>query len=348
MIPVMVLTGFLGSGKTTLLSRLLKSPAFSRTAVIINEFGEMGLDHELVEASDESFIELQTGCLCCTIRSDLLTTVGDLLHRREQKSLPAFERIVIETSGLADPAPILQALMCDDGLAGRAVLAGVVATVDAVNAAASLDRQPESVKQIAVADQLVLTKADLVAGDLSQLRARLTRINPGAEQVLASFGEIDEARLFVSSFYDPSSKVGDVATWLASEEDDHTHATPADLNRHDDQIRHHAMVVSTPVPAVTLTLFLEALAEQCGADLLRLKAIVNIAESPERPAVIHGVQHVFHPPTWLKSWPSQDRGSRFVFICRDIPSTFIECLFVAIAAEVQDVDLIGQPHEGND
>src|SRR5262245_25051517 len=163
MIPVVVLTGFLGSGKTTLLARLLKSPQFSRTAVIINEFGDVGLDHELVETSEESFVELQTGCLCCAVRGDLVLTLEDILRRRDQGSVAPFERVVIETSGLADPAPILHALMGDTAISRRLACAGVVTTVDAVNGLATLARQPESVKQVAVADRLILTKTDLVA-----------------------------------------------------------------------------------------------------------------------------------------------------------------------------------------
>src|SRR5947209_7077941 len=171
MIPVCVLTGFLGSGKTTLLGRLLKSPAFTRTAVIINEFGEVGLDHDLIETGDESFVELQTGCLCCTIRGDLVRTLDDILCRRDAGTVTPFERIVIETSGLADPAPILHALMGDDNLAERLTLAGVVTTVDAVNGAETLVRQRESVKQVAVADRLILTKTDLLDGAPEALRA---------------------------------------------------------------------------------------------------------------------------------------------------------------------------------
>src|SRR5438132_5453248 len=178
MIPVCVLTGFLGSGKTTLLGRLLKSPAFTRTAVIINEFGEIGLDHDLIETSDESFVTLQTGCLCCTIRGDLVLTLEDILRRRDAGTVPPFERVVIETSGLADPAPILHALMSDAGVSQRLTLAGVVTTVDAVNGLATLARQPESVKQVAVADRLILTKTDLVDGEADGLVDRLAGINP--------------------------------------------------------------------------------------------------------------------------------------------------------------------------
>ena len=196
MIPVAVLTGFLGSGKTTLLARLLRHPDFSRTAVIINEFGEVGLDHDLIETSEESFIELQTGCLCCTVRGDLVLTLEDILRRRDAGTVAPFERVVIETSGLADPAPILHALMSDAGLSQRLALAGVVATVDAVNGLGTLERNPESVKQVAVADRLILTKTDLLSGERDGLAARLAALNPSATLLQASFGAVDPARLF--------------------------------------------------------------------------------------------------------------------------------------------------------
>src|SRR5262249_43999296 len=176
--------------------KLLKSPAFARTAVIINEFGEVGLDHDLIETSDESFVTLQTGCLCCTIRGDLVLTLADVLRRRDEGTVTPFERVVIETSGLADPAPILHAVMSDDALAERLTLAGVVTTVDAVHGAATLARQPESIKQIAVADRLVLTKTDLVEATPAALTDRLQALNPSAPLLPAAFGDLDPERLF--------------------------------------------------------------------------------------------------------------------------------------------------------
>jgi G3E family GTPase len=330
MIPVCVLTGFLGSGKTTLLGRLLKSPDFARTAVIINEFGAIGLDHDLIETSDESFVTLQTGCLCCTIRGDLVLTLADVLRRRDEGTVTPFDRVVIETSGLADPAPILHAVMSDDVLAERLTLAGVVTTVDAVHGADTLERQPESVKQVAVADRLVLTKTDLVAETPAVLTDRLATLNPSAPVLPASFGDIDPARLFDARIWDPTGK-------LASLEDEpHAHHGAHDVNRHDERIACFALIRDEPIPAVALTLFLEVLAEHCGADLLRLKGIVAIAESPDRPAVIHGVQHMFHAPAFLDQWPSDDRHSRLVFIARDLPRDFAEALLDAIEAEVRE------------
>jgi G3E family GTPase len=330
-IPISILTGFLGSGKTTILGHLLRQPGFARTAVIINEFGEVGLDHELVEASEDSFIELKTGCLCCKIRADLAETVQDMLQRRDAGNCSPFDRIVIETSGLADPAPILQTLMTDTGIAERAVLGGVVTTVDTLTGAATLEREDISQKQVAVADRIVLTKLDLNGAALSVLLHRLTELNAGAPVHRADRGKIDSQCLFGAGLHDPHVRSLDVNSWLA--EDRRSHA------RHDADIQTYTVVRSEPIAAITLTLFLETLAEHCGTDLLRLKGIVNIAESPDRPAVIHGVQHVFHAPGWLKRWPSDDRSSRIVFITRRVPQRWVEALFEAIGIEVADVSV---------
>ena len=331
MIPVSVLTGFLGSGKTTLLGKLLRRPEFSRTAVIINEFGEIGLDHDLIETSDESFVQLQTGCLCCTIRGDLTQTLLDILDRRRTGAIAPFERVVIETSGLADPAPILQALMTDASVASDLVLSCVVATVDSVNGVATLDAHRESVKQVAVADRLVLTKTDLTDGAADALAGRLAALNPMASILTAAHGEIDPTLLFDGGLYDLAGKPSDVRHWLG--EAPHAHAHQPD--GHATDIVCFAVLRDKPIAAATLSLFLEALADHCGADILRMKGIVNIAEDQERPAVIHGVQHVFHPPVWLGQWPSQDRTSRLVFITRHIPQRWVEALLDAIDAEVR-------------
>jgi G3E family GTPase len=326
-IPVSVLTGFLGSGKTTMLRHLVRQPDFSRTAVIINEFGEIGLDHELIEASQDSFIELMTGCLCCKVRTDLAQTLQDLLQRRDEGRCTAFDRIVIETSGLADPAPILQTLMTDANVANRLVLGGVVTTVDAVNGVSTLEREDISQKQIAVADRIVVTKLDMAGSFPPALRRRLDELNARAPVVTADHGRIASAILANAGIYEPQTKSTDVMSWLA-EPASHPH------DHHDAEIRPYAIVREEPIRAVTLTLFLEALAEHCGSDLLRLKAIVNIAESPDHPAVVHGVQHVFHTPAWLDRWPSEDRRSRLIFIARRLPQRWVDVLLAAIDAEV--------------
>jgi len=329
-IPVSVLTGFLGSGKTTLLSCLLRQPELARAAVIINEFGEIGLDHELVATSDDTVVALTTGCLCCKVRSDLTETLHDLLRRRDAGALPQpFDHIVIETSGLADPAPILHALMTDADLAGRLTLGSVVTTVDAVAGEGTLEREAVSRKQVAVADRIVLSKLDLAHGDAAALLRRVAALNPGAPTLRAVRGEIDAAALFA----DPRRRP-EIDAWLGEA---HAHGH----EHHDGEIKAFAVVRTAPIRAVALTLFLEALAEHCGADLLRLKGIVNIAESPEKPAVIHGVQHVFHAPAWLERWPSADRTSRIVFITRRIPRRWVELLLDAAGVEVACVAAAG-------
>jgi G3E family GTPase len=329
-IPVSVLTGFLGSGKTTLLSHLLRQPELSRAAVIINEFGEIGLDHELVETSDDTVIALTTGCLCCKVRSDLTETLHDLLRRRDAGALPQkFDHIVIETSGLADPAPILHALMTDPGLVERVTLGSVVTTVDAVAGEGTLDREAVSRKQVAVADRIVVSKLDLAGGDAAALLRRVAALNPGAPTLRAVRGRIAAAELLGT----PNAR-SEIDAWLGdASAHGHTH--------HDGEMEAFTLVRTAPIPAVALTLFLEALAEHCGADLLRLKGIVHIAENPERPAVIHGVQHIFHAPTWLERWPSADRTSRMVFITRRIPRRWVEVLLDAISAEVECVAAAG-------
>ena len=334
MIPVAVLTGFLGSGKTTLLAHLLRDPAMARTAVIINEFGAIGLDHDLIETSDESFVQLSNGCLCCNVRSDLTLTLGDLAARRAAGSVPRFERVVIETTGLADPAPILHALMTDRGLCEVYALDGVVTTVDAVAGLATLERHAEALRQAAVADRIVLTKTDLPCAQTSEISARLARLNPGAPRLTVVNGAITPAALFDCGLYDAAGKHPDVNAWLA-----HEAATTAGghaPHRHQDEIRTFSIVRGAPMRGVTLALFLSALAENCGADLLRMKGIVRVTERPDHPAVIHGVQHVYHAPVWLARWPSADRRTRMVFIGLNIREAWVRNLIDLLDAEVED------------
>ena len=338
LIPVTVLTGFLGSGKTTVLSRLLGQPAFANTAVVINEFGEISLDHALVRKTSEDIVELQGGCLCCTARGDLLGALQDLFRRRKHGMVPPFERVVVETTGLADPAPILHTLMRDRLIVAVYRLDGVVTTVDCVNGAATLDTHGESVKQAAVADRLLLTKTDLAEpAAVDALRARLRTLNPSAPMHAIENGRTEPSMLFDIGLYEVESKSPDVGRWLRDErlaagDDAAHHDHRHDVNRHDDSIRAYCVVRDAPVSGAAFGYFLESLIAGKGADLLRVKGIVNVAERPETPAVIHGVQHLFHPVQWLDAWPDEDRRTRIVFITRDIPQTAIERFLGALEA----------------
>ena len=334
--PVTLLTGFLGSGKTTVLNHVLKQPEMAATAVIVNEFGEIGIDHLLVEKATDDVVLLQSGCLCCTVRGDIADTLVNLFVDRAKGRIPGFERVVIETTGLADPAPILHALMSDPIVAERYMVDGVVTTVDAVNGSDTLDRQVEAVKQAAVADRLLLTKCDLASAEQRRaLEARLAALNPGAPIVEATGGAVDPGFLFNLGLFDPATKTVEVQRWLGEEAvgdepdeepDEHGHERHHrhDVNRHDAHISSFCITRKTPVSWTALSGWLDALASMRGADLLRVKAIVAIDERPGQPVVLHGVQHLFHPPVLLPEWPSDDHRTRIVFITRDLPRQQIE------------------------
>ncbi|MEQ8355855.1 MAG: GTP-binding protein [Kiloniellaceae bacterium] len=321
-----VLTGFLGSGKTTLLRHLLAHPAMEETAVIVNEFGEIGLDHLLVQEATEDTVLLNSGCLCCTVRGDLIAGMRNLYKRRVKREVPAFQRLVIETTGLADPAPILQTIMSDPLLAERFRLDGVITTVDGVNGGDTLDRHIESVKQAAVADRLLLTKSDLAEAEtLVDLENRLRDLNPAAPIQLAVQGEIAPDLLFNAGLYNPTTKTSDVQRWLKAEsyEAGHGHHHHNDANRHDDSIRAFCLTYERPLDWDRFNSWVEMLITLYGANILRIKGLLNV-QGAEEPIVIHGVQHMFHPPVRLEAWPDDLRSSRIVFIVRDLKPEMFE------------------------
>jgi G3E family GTPase len=324
-IPLTVLTGFLGAGKTTLLNRLLRHPELRDTAVLINEFGEIGLDHLLVERLDGDTVLLNAGCLCCTVRGDLVRALRDLAMRIEQGH--AIRRVVVETTGLADPAPILQTLMSDPLVLYRYRLDGVVTLIDAATGMATLDSQPEAVKQAAVADRLVLTKTDLSTPEqVSALWARLRGLNPGAPLLNALHGEIAPAELLDCGLYDATRKHPDVTRWLDAEAyhaHDHGHHHH-DVSRHDARIHSFCLTFDEPLPWDGLATWLEVLTMTRGESVLRIKGILNLI-GRDKPIAIHGVQHLFHPPVQLAAWPEgDDRRSRIVFILRDLDRATVE------------------------
>jgi G3E family GTPase len=323
-IPVTVLTGFLGSGKTTLLGALLRRPELADTAVIVNEFGEIGLDHLLVAKGEESVVLLDSGCFCCAISNSLAETLADLDFRAARGEIPAFKRAVVETTGLADPAPIAQTIMTDYLVSTRYVLDGIVTVVDGVLSAGQLDSHEEALRQAAMADRLVITKGDIAAAPtIAALQQRLVALNPGAPQIEAVRGAIDPAHLFNIGLFDHARKSVEVQRWLRDEA-----CIPAGSEKQRDHAHRHERVAAfsvyldQPASWAGYAAWVEALRALHGPDLLRIKGLIAIEDS-ERPYVVQAVQHIFSPPLRLSGWPSPDRRSRLVFITRDLDAAVL-------------------------
>jgi G3E family GTPase len=310
--PVTLITGFLGSGKTTLIQRLLRDPALSDTAVLINEFGEIGLDHHLLDRIDETMVMLQSGCVCCTIRGELSAAIKDLHSRRERGLLPPFRRLVIESTGLADPFPILSTVRSDPVLRHHFCLGNVITTVDAVNGAQQLEAQPESVKQVAVADRLLLTKTDLVGPEVTaRLAQRLRRINSGARLWRAAEDDLDADALLSAEVHEACAP-----TEQGEAPDDRQH-------HHADDIRTLALTMDEPIDWARFGVWLTMLINRHGEALLRVKGILNVADAA-MPVAVHAVQHLVHTPRHLAAWPDRDRRSRLIFITRGLDPAVIE------------------------
>ncbi|MBR0843162.1 GTP-binding protein [Bradyrhizobium liaoningense] len=329
LIPVTVLTGFLGSGKTTVLNHLLRQSGMDGVVAVINEFGEVGLDHLLVETSEERFALLDNGCVCCSVREDLVALLGELSVREAGGEMPPIGRILIETTGLADPVPVLHTLMTAPGVTSRYRIDGVVVTVDAVNALRSLEHHAEAVKQIAVADRILLTKADLAEADtVADVERRIGSINPTVSVTRVNHGCIEPGIVFEAGLFAPEARSRQVANWFAAataataahSHADHHH----DHHAHGSDVTSFSLIVQEPIRWTAFSRWLDYVAALKGDDLLRFKALVNIADRPQGPVVVHGVQHVLHPPIALDAWPSDDHSSRLVFIVRDIPAEAIE------------------------
>lgn len=370
-IPVSIITGFLGAGKSTLLNRMLRDPAAKDIAVIINEFGEVGIDNLLVEASGDSMIELSNGCLCCTVRGELVDTLASMMDAIQTGRAKPITRVVIETTGLADPAPVMQSVMGNPVIAQNFELEGVVTVVDAVNGIATLDAHQEAVKQVAVADRLILSKQTLAdPAQLSALRARLVALNPRAPVTDGDDVSASGLSILENGLYDPATKIADVDRWLRDEiaaeshehhhhGHDHEHGHDGacdcghghhdhhahdhghghhhhhhDVNRHGDNIRSFSIVHDRPIDPMAIDMFIDLLRSAHGEKLLRMKAVVKLSDNPERPLVLHGVQAIFHPPQRLPRWPEgSDQKTRMVLITKGLSEAFVADLFAAFTGE---------------
>jgi len=325
-LPVFIITGFLGSGKTTLLNQLLQHPSMTNSLVIINEFGEIGIDHLLVSTPSENLLLLNNGCLCCVFKGDLVETFADVYAKRARGDIPAFDQVIVETTGLADPVPVIQTIVTDNVISNHFCLEAVVTLVDGIHGETQLKKNPESVKQVAMADLLLISKTDLVPDtEVYALREKLKYINPTADILAVVLGAVDPKELFHHGVRDSAARAADVERWLGLEAYRH-HDTPLlqigrphryghVVDRHDKHLHTFSLYYETPIRRSALALWLHMLAGFHGRDLLRVKGVLNVDGDP---VVIHVVQTIIHEPVTLSQWPSDDRRSRIVFITRKI------------------------------
>ncbi len=324
-LPITLLTGFLGSGKTTVLNHLVRT--LPRTAILMNEFGEVALDHQLLQKMEGPMALLSGGCVCCTISGSLSPTLKNLWMARQKGDIPAFERVIIETTGIADPVPVLDNLLHDNWVRARFRLDGVVTTVDALFGMGQLDEHAEAVKQVAVADRLLLTKTDLAPADtVAALRERLATLNPSADIVTVTHGALDPAVIQNLGLWNAETRSLETLRWLKPQRYQPASAGPFGgkprPDRHDTRIQAFSVVIDAPLDRYGLQSALGMLTSFRAENLLRFKALVNLA-GDDKPVVLHGVQHVLYPEVTLDAWPDDDRRSRFVFIVRDLEPEFV-------------------------
>lgn len=353
-VPVTLLSGFLGAGKTTLLNHLIRDPEAGRIAVIMNEFGDAGLDHDLIEEATEETILMQSGCLCCSIRGDLLKTLGKLIARRDHGDL-TFDRVVIETTGIADPGPILHSLVVDNIVAPRFRMDGVVTLADAATGSKTLEKQTEAVNQIAMADLVVMSKTDLVtANELARFEAQLADINGSARRIQVEHGRVPAGVLFGLSAMRPGASSDDISDWLGlglpkpdplagisgfGPGPSKSAALPLTQTtshaQYDHRISSASIEVEDPIPANVFDFWLDTLIALKGPDILRMKGIVHV-EDMDWPFVFHGVQHIFDAPVPLKSWSGKDTTSRVVLIARDTDKSDLEASLATLQIRPQE------------
>ena len=343
-IPVHAVTGFLGAGKTTLLNRFISTPYLSEAALIINEFGDIGIDHLLVEQSGEGVIELSDGCLCCTLRGDLVDTLADLMDRRQTGKIRPFTRVIVETTGLADPGPVIQAVIGHPVLAQCYRFDGVITVVDAVNGLSTLDHHEEARRQVALADRLVVSKGDAAASEQrAKLATRLAELNPRVAVIDAGDPDLTPDAVFECSAWDPDRKQIDTTAWLGHDDDHHhhhDHGHDHDHHHHHDGVRSESLELDAAVSPQALMMFLDLMRSAHGPNLLRMKGLIKLADDPSRPVVVHAVQSVVAEPVRLKSWPAgSGEKTRLVVITRDMPEGFVADLFGAFA----DQPAVGRP-----